>query len=551
MNCAEVRSLLPFRPIEVLEDEEAGPLDLHLESCVACRDEARAVEEAFAKVQAPEADEPLPESVWTNVVKGIEAAPVPVAQAPVVADVTIAISCAYCRDTLTRAEASYCASCLAPHHEDCWRQHGRCSAFGCEETHVVRPHTDTAPPARRISKRVRYGGVLIFVTGTISVAAIASMDLSRRERVRAAALDRELTEKRTRLEKEMAHRAEAERAFEERRRAQQEEIDLLNAVKNRTEDEKIEAARKFEIERRKHQDDLEAQGVEIARLRRDYERKLARERRATALEPPLVTLDVKEADLADVLAAVSSQTGKTFDCSSDVHEKITIRVKQIPWACAIALLAREARCVVFEVASDDFHLAQPPRVTIQFTEASLPMVFNLLGSYTGSNMLVDDSVHGAVTLDLYDVYWTEAIESIARACGCRVGRRGNTITVTRRASLDIGSPNLAGDGVHVWSLAQVLGETTDSDSLPERTTLEKSAVRCSRCDARTWLPLLARCCGKSLIVTEAIKGDVTLDLAGVSYEEALQTSLKRLGDLVAVPDGDQCLRVEATGAGDA
>src|SRR5581483_6514177 len=119
-------------------------------------------------------------------------------------------------------------------------------------------------------------------------------------------------------------------------------------------------------------------------------------------------------------------------------------------------LAREARCVVFELTNGVFRLEQPPRVSIQFTDASLPMVLDLLGAYTGKNVLVDDSVQGKVTLDLYDVYWTEAIESIARACGCRVGRRGDTITVTRRASLDVGSPNLAGDDVRVWSLAQVL-----------------------------------------------------------------------------------------------
>ncbi|MEZ6186019.1 MAG: hypothetical protein R3F62_13540 [Planctomycetota bacterium] len=56
------------------------------------------------------------------------------------------IHCAYCHDRLLRAEAAFCASCLAPHHADCFARHGRCSAPGCAETRLVHPH---ATPRRR------------------------------------------------------------------------------------------------------------------------------------------------------------------------------------------------------------------------------------------------------------------------------------------------------------------------------------------------------------------------------------------------------------------
>ena len=45
----------------------------------------------------------------------------------------IALSCSFCRGALTREEAIYCASCLAPHHPECFREHGRCSVMGCGE----------------------------------------------------------------------------------------------------------------------------------------------------------------------------------------------------------------------------------------------------------------------------------------------------------------------------------------------------------------------------------------------------------------------------------
>ena len=52
----------------------------------------------------------------------------------------ITVACAYCHDGLDRQQAAFCASCLAPHHADCFAAHGRCSAPGCDATQLVRPH---------------------------------------------------------------------------------------------------------------------------------------------------------------------------------------------------------------------------------------------------------------------------------------------------------------------------------------------------------------------------------------------------------------------------
>lgn len=50
----------------------------------------------------------------------------------------LGVRCTFCHDALSRAEAVYCASCLAPHHAGCFGEHGRCSAPGCAETASVR-----------------------------------------------------------------------------------------------------------------------------------------------------------------------------------------------------------------------------------------------------------------------------------------------------------------------------------------------------------------------------------------------------------------------------
>ncbi len=68
-------------------------------------------------------------------------------------DLVIALSCSFCRGVLVRDDVVYCASCLAPHHPECFRDHGRCSVMGCSETRVVRPSELTPLERERATRR--------------------------------------------------------------------------------------------------------------------------------------------------------------------------------------------------------------------------------------------------------------------------------------------------------------------------------------------------------------------------------------------------------------
>ncbi len=568
MNCTEIRALLAFRPLDALDEDELSPVDQHLEACAPCRDEARAIEAAFDELRvAPEPDEPLPPAVWTNVVKGIEApveAPAPAKPAPQsAADMAIALSCPFCHDTLSRAEAVYCASCLAPHHGDCWRQHGRCSAFGCEETQTVRPKgaPEIALPPRKRSSGLRYGAPVLLLVGLGGVAALtvrANHGRAAEAQARAAELlaRKQAEEERTRQQEEIdvltaqKFRTEDEKIEAGRR------IDALTAQKNRTEDEKIEMARRFELELRKRLDDEDAHRKEIRILNRRHERELTgRERLASlaqgsetakkALLPPLVSLHARDTDLADLIAEVSSQTGKTFAVATDVHEAVTLDLHEVPWARAVAFLAKMARCTVIEHAEGLYTVEQPPRVTIQFTDANVRTVLQMLASYAGKTITIDNDVKGDTCLDVHDVYWFEALEMIARASGLYIGRQGNLIRVGRSPD-GLGSPNLLDDGVRIWDLAAILGEALDVSDV---SSAAPATVHCRDCDVRVLAPLLARCSGRGVSLTSEVKGLVTLDLPRVSFENALEQALAYAGDFVATPEAREgCVRVEPRGA---
>lgn len=92
----------------------------------------------------------------------------------------IALSCSFCRDTLERESSVYCAGCLAPHHAECFAEHGRCTMPGCEETRAVQPAVLEAPHRRHERRwRLRLAAPLVAlaVGGGIAALTTAEPDL--------------------------------------------------------------------------------------------------------------------------------------------------------------------------------------------------------------------------------------------------------------------------------------------------------------------------------------------------------------------------------------
>jgi len=92
--------------------------------------------------------EPVPLGSWEALAQEL--------QAEADADLSrpkVTLSCTFCHDSLVRQAAVYCATCLAPHHEACFGEHGRCCILGCEETQVVRAGAIDTPLIQATPKR--------------------------------------------------------------------------------------------------------------------------------------------------------------------------------------------------------------------------------------------------------------------------------------------------------------------------------------------------------------------------------------------------------------
>jgi len=118
--------------LDLLPDPAARAHAEHLAACAYCAALTEALEDALT---AQPTDLPDAERTW----KGVVAAAEPPGRSAEELGIAVAVSCCYCHDRLSRARAAFCATCLAPHHPDCFAAHGGCSAPGCPGAELVRP----------------------------------------------------------------------------------------------------------------------------------------------------------------------------------------------------------------------------------------------------------------------------------------------------------------------------------------------------------------------------------------------------------------------------
>lgn len=130
-----------------------------------------------------------------------------------------------------------------------------------------------------------------------------------------------------------------------------------------------------------------------------------------------IHVDVDNVDLQEVMERIGRQVGRNILVDPSVQEIVSVSLRDIPWREAVDVIARMTRCEVEERAGGILVLTQPPKVTIQFTDANVRTVLQLLAAYSGKNIIISPRVTGTVTLDLKEVHWLRALHAIVKTVG--------------------------------------------------------------------------------------------------------------------------------------
>lgn len=131
----------------------------------------------------------------------------------------------------------------------------------------------------------------------------------------------------------------------------------------------------------------------------------------------LVTIDVRDKDLREVLSQIGDQVKVNIVVDPQVEESVTLTLETIDWREALDILARETNCVIVEVSDRLIRFTQPPSINIEFQDAELAVVLELLAKQSGANIVISEDVQGKVSLTLRDVPWREALNTIVKTAG--------------------------------------------------------------------------------------------------------------------------------------
>lgn len=176
MNCTELRSEMALVAFGIGRSENSIQWKEHLKECERCERDLVKLKEVTAEREIEPVGQELEERLWDVISARIEVEGDDVIDSPLKTQPTlfISLSCSYCHDRLTRSDARYCASCLAPHHSECFLTHGRCSTLACDETRVVKAIVEQeTPKKRRRASLIPWFSAAVLVTG---VAAFSVND---------------------------------------------------------------------------------------------------------------------------------------------------------------------------------------------------------------------------------------------------------------------------------------------------------------------------------------------------------------------------------------
>jgi hypothetical protein len=481
VNCTQASDLIPLYVLGALEPGEHEAVTAQLGRCEHCQEQAGVFESALSPL-APPADqlEPLGVevregvmavvyreafSLVEEVVEEVEDHPAKPKSAPPPLDppgdpqrveevaAQIVISCTYCHGQIARQEAVFCAGCLAPHHGECVATHGSCAAPGCEETRTVDPQSRVVRPVS--------AGRLLTLLCVASVAGVVGVGLALgliappvvREVVVSAPAEPSVTPSVAPSASPapdprawgVVFEAQAPGALEALRQAVSRREAKGAGVAQRTQargavDEAItrigEVSRIALRDSGASRDGRARVSLLLTRARKALPRAVAEVRavpRGDVL--PQINVDVEEADLADVMEQIGARAGRNILVDPNVQETVTVTLQEIPWLEAVEVIAKMVRCDVEERPGGVILLTQPALVTIQYTDANVRTVLQLLAAYAGKNIVIGPGVKGVFTMDLKGVHWLRAIYSIAKAFDCEVIEESNglLLVVTREA----------------------------------------------------------------------------------------------------------------------
>ncbi len=130
-----------------------------------------------------------------------------------------------------------------------------------------------------------------------------------------------------------------------------------------------------------------------------------------------ITVDVRDKDLTEVLSEIGLQVDVNIVVDPNVDEKVTLILDSVNWRKALDVIARHTSCTIVHESDRLIRFTQPPSINIEFQDADIKVVLDLLAKQSGANIIIAEDIQGKVSLTLRNVPWREALDTIVKTAG--------------------------------------------------------------------------------------------------------------------------------------
>ncbi|MSR45962.1 MAG: hypothetical protein EXS13_02655 [Planctomycetes bacterium] len=131
----------------------------------------------------------------------------------------------------------------------------------------------------------------------------------------------------------------------------------------------------------------------------------------------MITLDVAERPLEDVLDHLRNKVGITIVSPVGADARVSIKLRDVPWSEALVLIAENAGCIATQDSPRLWRVEKPPRVTMSFQAEEIKKVIEAIAKYGNANIVVSEKVTGNVTMVINDRPWRDALEAVVKTNG--------------------------------------------------------------------------------------------------------------------------------------
>ncbi len=299
-----------------------------------------------------------------------------------------------------------------------------------------------------------------------------------------------------------------------------------------------------------------------------------------------INVDVEGTELVDVVREISKHAGSPLVLDASVDEELTIALREVPWQVALYYMARQTRCEIEELSGGVLFVSQAPKVTLDFDDADVRTVLQLLAAYSGENLILADDISGKVSVHAHELDWRSVLTALADVCRLELNDDAFAIQVTRASkstpatlkatrpktlkAADAAPVDVVVEDVDLADVMEQIGRRVERNILvdpsieetvtvslrkiPWRGAVEaiarmtrceveerpggillltqppKVTIQASRAPADVFLRMLAAYSGKNLVTGPGVAGlTVSVNLKQIHYLRALRLSAGNLG----------------------